>query len=467
MPEPDNQMEVWQGMADSNTEDSPRLSLGAKIGYGIGDLGSGLMFSAVNFYFLYFLTDVARLAPYLAGLAVMLGKVYDAVTDPVMGHLTDRTRTRMGRRRPYILLAALPFGIAFALAWMVPSATEAGRFIYALGSFVLLCTFYTVFEVPYASLTADLTRDYDERTSLTSYRMLFSILGTLIAGAATLIIVGLAPTERTGFPVMGYAYGVVIAVSSLVCFAGTRERPVAADEEATLPFFDGVRVALRNRPFRMALAVYFLTQTAMAVVSALLIYYLKHVAGLGEQASLVLGLLMVVAIVSLPLWVKLSTMWGKARAFAVGIGTQALVLLLFAGLPPGASVAVYVLTVAAGVCTATHFVFPWSMVPDVVEYDQLTTGQRRAGTFYGIWLLTQKVSAAAGVGLTGLLLWLFGYNAGGEQTAATVLGLRLSIGPVAMVLLVLAGYILLRYPINRSAHEAVRARLAAGGDAAC
>lgn len=444
----------------SEATSTARLTLRTKLGYGVGDLGSGLMFSAVNFYFLYFLTDVAHLAPYLAGLAVMLGKIYDAITDPLMGHLSDRTRTRLGRRRPFMLLAALPFGLAFALAWMAPAITEPGRFAYALGSFVLLCTFYTVFEVPYASLTADLTRDYDQRTSLTSYRMLFSILGTLIAGAATLVIVGLAPTERAGFPLMGYVYGGIIALSSLACFMGTRERPVTADEDATLPLATGIRVALGNRPFRMALAIYFLTQTAMAVVSALLIYYLRDVTGLGGQTPLVMGLLMVMSILALPLWVALSARWGKARAFALGIGVQALVLLLFAGLPPGAPIPVYLLTVVAGVCTATHFVFPWSMVPDVVEYDQLTTGQRRAGTFYGIWLFTQKVSAAAGVGLTGLLLSWYGYQAGVDQTPGTILGLRLSIGPVAVALLVLAGYLLLRYPINRSAHEAVRARLA-------
>ena len=439
-----------------------KLSTGAKLGYGVGDLSSGLMFQTINFYFLYFLTDVVRLLPQLAGLAVMLGKVYDGVTDPVMGYLSDRTRTRWGRRRPYLLLSAIPFGLAFFLVFLSPALTQTGKFWYALGMFVFLCTWYTVFTVPYAAMTADLTRDYDERTNLTSYRMLFSILGTLIAGAATMIIVGLKPTEKDGFAFMGLIFGAVIAVAAIVCFLGTKERAAAADDETTLPFFAGMRLALANRPFRMALVIYLLSQCAMAIVSALLIYYLKYAAGLGEQSSLVFGLLLVVAIASLPLWVKLSAKMGKARAFALGLGIQGTAMLLFALLPTGMPWAVYALVVVAGVGTATHFIFPWSMIPDVVEYDQLTTGQRRAGTFYGLWLLTQKVAAATGVMLSGALLGFFGYSAGAEQSARALLGLRLGIGPVPVLLLVAAALLLLRYPINRSAHEAVVRQIEAG-----
>jgi GPH family glycoside/pentoside/hexuronide:cation symporter len=439
-----------------------KLPVRAKLGYGVGDLGPGLMFSAVNFYFLYFLTDIVRLVPQLAGLAVMAGKIYDAVDDPVVGYLSDRTRTRLGRRRPFMLAAAVPFGLAFALIWLSPALSQAGRFWYAVGTFILLSTALAVFNVPYASLTADLTRDYDERTSLTSFRMLFSIVGTLFAGAATMMIVGLRPTEKEGFAFMGLVFGAVIALSALISVLGTRERAAAEDEGTNLPFVRGVKVALANRPFRAALAIYFLSQCAMTIVSALLIYYLKYVAGLGGQSSLVFGLLLLVAVGALPLWVRLSAKMGKARAFALGLGIQALAMLVFSVLPAGATWAVYALVLVAGVGTATHYVFPWAMVPDVVEYDQLTTGQRRAGTFYGLWLLTQKIAAATGVMLSGALLGWSGYVAGAEQTARAIVGLRLGIGPLPVVLILAAGAFLLRYPINRSAHEAVVRRIAAG-----
>lgn len=446
-------------MSSQSSQDE-RLSVAAKLGYGVGDLSSGLMLSVVMFYFLYFLTDVARLLPELAGLAVMVGKVYDAVVDPVVGYLSDRTRTRLGRRRPYLLAAAVPFGAAFALLWHSPAAAQTAKFWYAAGTYVLLCTTLAVFNVPYSSLTADLTRDYDERTSLTSYRMFFSILGTLVAGATTMLVVGLRPTEPEGFAFMGLVFGAVIALSGLACFAGTRERATGAEDETSLPFLRGLVVALANRPFRLALAIWFSSQCAMTIVSALLIYYLKYAAGLGDRASLVFGLLLICAILALPLWVKLSTTLGKAKAFALGVGVQAVTMLIVAALPGGHPTAVYVLTAVAGVCTATHYVFPWAMVPDVVEYDQLTTGERRAGTFSGLWLLAEKVAAAVGVMLSGALLGYFGYRAGAEQTARALLGLRLGIGPVPVVLLIVTGLVLLRYPINRSAHEAVKQQLA-------
>ncbi len=438
-----------------------RLKMTVKLGYGIADSGAGIMLQCVSLYLLFYLTDVLGFRPELAGLALMIGKLYDAVTDPLMGYFSDHTRTRLGRRRPYLIAAALPFGFSFALLFYGPSLPMGTMFWYVLGAFLLMNTAFTVYNVPYSALSADLTTDYDERTSLSGFRMFFSMLGYLIAAGLALIIVAMRPTPREGYALMGLIFGIFIAAVSLITFFATSEKTQAGSDDDTLPFWRGVVFAFQCIPFRLAVIIFFLIQVALNIILAALMYYLVYAVQIEEHSSYIVLTFMLTAILFLPLWIKVSNKLGKAKTWALGIWIQVPALIGLALLAPGHPLPVYLLAVLAGVGTTPHYLCSWSILPDVVEYDQCTTGERRAGIFSGLWLLTQKTAIAIGLAILGALLGRCGYGAEGAQSALALLGIRSSIGLLPVLLLIAGSVLLWRYPVNRAAHEEIKRELPA------
>lgn len=196
-----------------------------KLAYGYGDTGLSMSYTIISFFFLFYLTDVAGLHPGLAGGVVLIGKLWDAITDPLIGYLSDRTHSRWGRRRPYFLFSAIPFGLSFSLLWISVSIdNQLSLFFYNALLYLIFTTSYTLFAVPYVSLTPELTLNYDERTNLTAYRMAFSIIAGLIAVALPMTIVDHFDNPQTGFMIMGAIFGLIIITSPLSVFFGTKER---------------------------------------------------------------------------------------------------------------------------------------------------------------------------------------------------------------------------------------------------
>src|SRR5690606_12941747 len=253
-----------------------KLSLVTKLAYGSGDLGTAITAALRSFFLLFFLTDVARLSPAAAGMILLINRVWDAFNDPFIGWLSDRTVTRWGRRRPWILAGALPFGITFFLLWVVPPFGPTGLFIYYVVISLLLDTAYTVVNVPYTALTPELTRDYDERTSLNSYRFAFSVGGALVSAVLHPILVRQFADPRTGYLVSGLVWAVVSTVPCFIVFAFTRERPETLEQrpDNSIPIREQVRIALANRPYRFVIGIYLSSWLALQLVSAVLVYYL-------------------------------------------------------------------------------------------------------------------------------------------------------------------------------------------------
>jgi len=199
------------------TVSGERLPVRVKMGFGVADLGGNLFFTAMGFWSMYYLTDVVGIPAAMAGLAVMLGKIWDAVTDPVMGYVSDRTVSRMGRRRPYIVFGAIPLMLTMIFFFRVPGFTDpVALTVWATIALCLLNTAYTIVNVPYASLTPELTKDYNERTSLNGYRFGFAVIGTILGAGIVLPLIGMAPTKGQGFLLVGIIFGVIMAVTSLI-----------------------------------------------------------------------------------------------------------------------------------------------------------------------------------------------------------------------------------------------------------
>ena len=436
-----------------------RLPLRTKLGYGVGDLGGNLFFTIMGFWLLNFVTDTLGLAASLAGLALLVGRVWDAVTDPLMGSLSDRTVSRWGRRRPYLLFGAPAVVVGMTLVFLDVGGrgwSDGALFAWVVFAVCVVNTAYTVVYVPYGALTPELARDFQERTNLTGYRMAWAIVGTLLgAGAFTIV------ADGAGYAVAGLVFGIITAGVVLITFAAVRERPVAPQRVPVGNVFASYRAALRVRPFRLALVPWTLFMTGIVIATSAVPFYFEHLYGRPELARFASLVLLLAAFAAIPMWVWLSRRLGKRTAYNAGMVIFGAALLVAYLVAHRDVATLFVVMAVAGVGLATNYVMPWSIIPDVIDYDELENGQRREGVFYGMWTFLQKLGLGVAGLVSGAVLQWTGYVPDVLQTPLALHGIRLLIGPVPALFLVVGILVLSRYPIDRAAHRAIAAKLEA------
>jgi glycoside/pentoside/hexuronide:cation symporter, GPH family len=443
----------------SNTE---KLTRRTKIMYGVGDAGINLADTVVGLLFAIFLTDVVGLRPALAAVALFIGRTADYLNDPIIGYLSDRTRTRWGRRRPFILFGMIPFALVYMLMWWKPPFdSQIALAVYYAVAFVLYDTAATFLYMPYFAMTPELTSDYDERTRLTTYRMVFSILGAMIAYVVPLAIIGtMGPQSAAKVMSVGAGVAFVSILPMVLVFFGTRERQeFQKQEQSTIK--ESLKAAIKNRPFLYAIGIFLLTWTAFDVLQTVLLYYLKYRMNLAGSGDLIFGLLFVGALVSLPFWSWASSHWDKRKAYSGAMAYLAVVMVGLGFMAPAWGLpAMAVLSVMAGFGVGAIQLLTWAMIPDAVEWDELQTGQRHEGMFYSLVTTFRKVAVSISIPLALLMLEWTGYVANAPtQPHSAILGLQLLIGPIPAVCLV-AGIVLASfYPLNRARHAELRAKL--------
>ena len=441
-----------------------RLPWHRKLSYGVADLGFSITGTLIGVYFLLFLTDVVGLRPALAGLAIMVARQWDWINDPIIGHISDQTRSRWGRRRPFLLFGFIPFGILFSLLWWkVPIAHQGLLAIYYAGILMFYDTVATFTYMPYFALTPELTQDYDERTSLTAYRMTFSIVGGLIAFVVPSMIIGSFQPENAKLVMLnGAIFAVISAFPLLITFLGTRERP-QAERETQPSFKDSLLAALKNRPFLFSVGIYLFTWSAVDVVSSALLYFIKYYLNREALTSAIFGAIFITALVFLPFWSWISRHSSKRLAYIFGIAFWAICqIILVLMLPTVSTIVIIVLCCLAGIGVSAAHVLPWAIIPDAVEWDELQTGQRHEGMFYSLVMLAQKAASGLAIFVVGLLLEWSGYVANAQtQTPNALLTIRAVAGGFPAILLVCGIIFASIYPIGREAHQQIRAQLAA------
>jgi len=446
-----------------------RLSAKVKLGFGVGDLGGNLFFTIMGFYLLFYLTDVVHLPAALAGTALMIGKIWDAVTDPAVGYLSDHTHTRWGRRRPYIFAGAILLFISMVVVFTDPGiASNALLFGYMTVMYCVLNTAYTLVNIPYGALTPELTEDFNERTLLNGYRMTFAVAGTFVGASVVLPLVGLAP-GAAGWTLMGAVTGAVMLVSSLITFYTVKEgqtHPVYKSDN----IFRSYRSALRMKPFLTALFPWALHITGVNIIQAALLYYFRNIYGNEGGFQIALPILLGSAIIFIPIWVRISRAIGKRASYNIGMSIVAVsvIVFFFFGHILGMTFA-FVVMFVAGIGISTNYVMPFSIVPDVVEYDYAEHGVRREGVFYGMWTFVSKIGQAVGIAASGWILSIFGYQAPlasgvlPQQTELAKLGIRILTGPLP-ALFFIAGILILRhYPITAQTYEQIQEKIRARG----
>lgn len=438
---------------------SNKLSRKTKIFYGIGDLGNALINSAIQFFLMKFYTDGALVSPALAGNALLIGKIWDAINDPLLGWFTDRTKSRFGKRRVFMIFGAVPLAIATALLWYVPTQDRIWAFFWIASTFLLYDTIWTLTNVPYYALTSELTDDYDERSSLTTYRMVMAVPAYLVGASLTPAIVGLFALQKTGFAFIGITYGIFAGTALLVSAAGIRERadPVGSQPEPSP--FKSLVLALKNKPFVWLCGTYFIINISFGFIKVLMVYYVEYQLLMKAEISLVMGLMLICVTLALPFWQWLSRKMDKGPAYAIGMAIGALAVFLTFFLPHSPTSLIYIIAVLAGFGFSAQWIFPWAMVADVADYDRLNTRQQRSGMYYGVWGLATKISEALTLAAIGWILTGFGYVPNVEQTTQALLGIRLFFGLVPAVCIFLALPLLFKYPITRKSHAEVRMKL--------
>lgn len=446
-----------------------RLSLSAKLAFGAGDMGAGMTSNLIAFSFLIFLTEVAGLQPLAAGTVLLIGKIWDAVNDPIVGYLSDRTQSRWGRRYPWMFLGAVPFGATFLLMWLVPGFLgSTGKFWYYVFAAVLFQVFFTVVNLPYTTLTAELTQDYDERTELTAYRLASSVFGAIAALGLGLVTSLLIADPRQQYLVLGGLCALLSVLPVFWCIWGTfphaqrrlQQIGDAEDPATELPFMEQLKIALTNRAFLFVVGIYLFAWLALQITASIIPFYATSWMGLDTYfvaALLVQG----TAIAMMFVVNRISRRVGKQNAFYIGMSFWLVAQIALFFIQPGQTGIFYGFCVVASLGVATAYVIPWAMLPDVIELDELQTGQRREGIFYSFMTLLQKIGLAGGLFLVGLALEVSGFiSEATEQTASALLAIRTFMGPIPLVLLLCAIGLAYYYPITRVIHDDIRLKLA-------
>ena len=457
-----------------------KLNLKTKLAYGAGDLGPAITSGIGVFFLLYFFTNVAGIPAGLSGSILLIGKIWDAVNDPIVGVLSDRTQSRWGRRLPWLLYGAIPFGILYFFQWIVPqfsadpTAQMWGLFWYYVAIGILFNVFYTVVNLPYTALTPELTQDYNERTTLNTFRFAFSIGGSILSLILAQVIFSKVTDPKQQYLVLGAVCAVISVLPLYWCVWGTRDRVVAFEKQraeaelpdVSIPIGDQLKIVFKNKPFLYVIGIYLCSWLALQVIASIIPYYVINWMRLkSEDVPSTILAIQGTALVMLFVWNALSERVGKKAVYFMGMSLWLIALTGLFFLQPGQLKLMYFLSVMAGLGVSTAYLIPWSMMPDVIELDELRTGQRREGIFYGFMVFLQKFGLALGLFLVGMALEWSGFKetvAGQgipEQPASALLAIRLAIGPLPILCLIGGLVLAYFYPITREVHAEILLKL--------
>jgi GPH family glycoside/pentoside/hexuronide:cation symporter len=437
-----------------------KLSWTEKTAYAAPAFALAVVGIPVYVYIPKFYTDVIGVHVSAMGLILLIVRLFDAVTDPAIGLISDRIRTPFGRRRPFIAVGALLTGVAILLLFNPPHLNPDAATAWFMVLIFLLFLFWTVIIVPYESLGPELTFDYNERTTLFGMRDGALIAGTLVAAASPAAIKGLMSLpeggqgERETFFILSLVYVPLIFASAFWCVLTFKERAIKMVVQRD-NIFKQISSSLRNRPFRILLISYTISAIGNNLPATLILYYVEYVLH-STRADLFLVLYFMTGILFLPLWVAGAKRYEKKLMWlaSMAVNTGAFSGVFFLG--PGDELAYGILVFISGIGFGATLAIPSAIQADVIDYDELISGQRREGLYIGLWSIAKKMAAAFGVGVGLALLGVSGYVPNVKQSESVVFSLRILYALVPCVCNVIAIVIAFAYPISGSMHRKIR-----------
>lgn len=431
-----------------------KITVKEKVSYGMGDLACNTIFTVISSYLMFFYTDIAGIGLGAIGIIMSVSRVVDAVTDPMMGVVVDKTKTKYGKARPYVLWMAIPFAIISVLMFWSPDTGENGKFAYALITYILFCCIYTALNIPYTAMLSNLTDDVGERLSFNMFKTLGSQIGGFIATGVTLSLVAIfgAGDQQKGFIFCIALYGVCAVVLLFTCFRNTTERIVAVEDKTSVK--DSLKAGIKNRPWIITCFLCFLAFTGMIIKSSSAMYFAKYYL---EQESIASVLLSISNLVAIPLALvtpaiakrvgkRNCVLWGNVF---LALGT---VCVGFAGKNIPLIILFMVIgSIGSGIAISMGFV----MIADTVDYSEWLTGVRAQGFFTAAGGFMVKLGMAVAGVVSAAVMAQGGYVENAVQSASSLAAIRANYIWIPAVIAVIAIVLSLFYDLDKKYDQVI------------
>ena len=437
-----------------------KLSFKEKVGYGLGDFACNLVFSTLMLYLLFFYTDVFGIPAAAVGTLMFVISVWDAVSDPLMGGIADRTKTKWGKFRPYLVWMAIPFAVSTALTFTTPPFSVPGKIVYAYITYFLLMTVFTAINVPYSALSGVMTDDSIERTGLNAYRMGFSQFGNLLVGAGTLPLVALlgSGNQARGYQLTMVIFGILGLILFLVCFSTTRERISPPKGQKTSLKAD-VRMLMMNRPWQIIFIVGILSFIFIILRTSVVMYYFNYFVESQRLIPFFMASTSISAIIGVMFSKPMVKKIGKKGTFILGQLVSAATVIFFF-LPKTAIFPMFVVNIVYGMASFMTIPITWAMIADTADFAEWKYKIRSTGIVFSASTFAHKLGIGIGGGLGGWLLTAFGYVPGVSQTNTAVVGIKSMMSILPAIGAILVACLIIFYKIDESLCNKMREELA-------
>ena len=452
-----------------------KISLLEKISYGCGDFASSMFWKLFSMYLLFFYTDIFGLPAAAVGTMFLITRIWDAINDPMMGAIADRTNTRWGKFRPYLLFGSIPFAIIGIITFTTPNLSVPGKLIYAYVTYTLMMMIYTVVNVPYSSLMGVITNDTNDRTSLASFRFIGAFSGGILVTASANYLIDYFSNGNNlsrGYQWTVGVYAVLAALFFILTFAGTKERLKPAREKKS-SLKNDLKDLAHNKPWFIMLGAGISVLIFNSLRDGSILYYFKYfiksqeINLLGskfylthsELSSAYMTIWLATNIIGVILAKPISSKIGKKKTFLLSTISSAIFSVLLYFLQPHQIILIFLLNILIGISAGIVLPLIWSMYADISDYSEWKSGRRATGLIFSSSSMSQKFGWTLGGALSGWILAIFGFQPNVEQTDLSLLGIRLMISIIAAIGALLATIFILFYPLSEDYMKKIESEL--------
>ncbi len=465
-------------IATDITKTTSLVGLREKIGYGFGDMASSMFWKLFGSYLMIFYTDVFGMSAAVVGTMFLITRIWDSIFDPIVGIVADRTESRWGKFRPYLLYLAVPFALIGILTFVTPNFSMTGKIVYAYITYSLMMMAYSAINVPYASLLGVISPNPKDRNVLSTYRMLFAYLGSFIALLLFMPMVNMfsiGRTEQMGWTLSVSVIAVICAMLFYGCFALTRERVVAINKEKT-SFKDDIKDLIENKPWWILLGSGIAALIFNSIRDGATVYYFKYyiveenystISFMGLPfvlSGLYLAVGQMANIIGVILAAPISNTIGKKKTYIISMSLATVLSVVFYSFDRENIGMIFLFQILISICAGSIFPLLWSMYADCADYSELKTGNRATGLIFSSSSMSQKFGWALGSAITGWLLGYYGFRANEIQSPETIHGIKMFLSWFPAIGTVLSVIFISMYPLSEKKMEDVVKKLDAKRD---
>jgi GPH family glycoside/pentoside/hexuronide:cation symporter len=447
------------------------------IGYSMGNLGSNLVFGMVTFYMLYFYTDVMGISAAAVGVLFLVARFWDAANDPIMGSIVDKTHTRWGKFRPFIIIGIVPCAVFYVLTFYTPDLSHTGKLIWAFATYIPLGMIVTFINIPYHAQTTIMTKDSVERTEIGTVSTMTALIATLIVAVGTLPIVKCFSTPQKGFMVVTIIFGIAMIICYWITFMVTKRYDLP-EKKGTLKksaanfftFREKTRVLTQNRPLLSLMFAYLFFQIGSSITATTMIYFFKYYLKLEWVYPIFMGLYLMLMLIGMTIVPSLSKKYGKKRVFQISNLIASITILIPAAILPfidmgtndwmmGPGIVIAIIVLFGAFWNGPVVALVWGIIPDTVEYAEFKVGIRSEGLIYAMLSFMMKAGLALGGALAGAVLWFIDYVPNQEQSPSTLLGLLILVSVVPFAIRLLTNFAMSFYNLDEAEFKRIVSEL--------